>query len=77
MNKDRIKERLAHIRNIQTHTWSGMLVSAAGSFGLFWTVDTLLARIFFVVGILLFAWLLSVYLNRNEAIENIIQQLED
>lgn len=71
MNKDKIKENLAHLRNIQTHLWTAMLVTAGGTL-------TLLQHlkgyniVLFILGVLTFSFLFNVYLGKNELIENTI-----
>jgi len=77
MAKERLKENLANLRNVQTHLWTAMLVTISGSFALLQSFDNLLNRFLIVIGIALFFFLLNAYLNKNEIIENTIKKLED
>ncbi|OGI01250.1 MAG: hypothetical protein A2Y25_01830 [Candidatus Melainabacteria bacterium GWF2_37_15] len=77
LQKEKIKEKLANLRNNQTHTWTAMLVTISGSLTLLQSLEKFMNKILFSIGILLFIILLYIYLNRNEFIEKIIQKIED
>lgn len=77
MKKDQIKETLSNLRNLQTHTWTAMLVTISGSLTLLQSFDKSLSKILSIVGFLFFLFLLNVYLNRNERITKITQKMED
>ena len=74
MNDDQIKETLINIRNIQNHTWAGMLLCFSGSLGLIFAGKGILAWLFSGIGFMLGFWLLNVYLIRNEAIDRITNE---
>ena len=77
MNKDQIKEKLANLRLVQTHTWIAMLAAFSGSFGLAWGFKGVLVKIISFAGVLFSFFLLYVYLNRNELINKITKNMED
>jgi len=77
MNKESIKENLLNLRNVQTHTWTAMLVTISGTLTLLWTFELLLSKILFILGIMFFAFFINLYFNKDENIRNLTQKLED
>lgn len=77
MAKERIKEIIAHHRNTQTHLWTAMLVTLSGNLTLLQFLNSILNKFLFGVGVLMSIFLFYVYLNKNEAIINLIKKLED
>lgn len=77
MSKERLKEKLTNLRNIQTHLWTAMLVTISGSFALLQSFNSLLNKFLVVIGIVFFFFLLNAYLYKNEIIEKLIKKLED
>lgn len=77
MEKERLKEKLANYRNVQTHLWTAMLVTISGSLALLQSFNNLLNKFLVVIGIAIFFFLLNGYLNKNEIIEKLIKKLED
>lgn len=77
MKNEKIKENLNNLRSIQTHTWNALLVTAGGSLTLIQTINKPLNKILAIAGFLFFAFLLNVYLNRNELINKLTNKLEE
>ena len=77
MNKESIKENLINLRNVQTHTWTAMLVTISGSFTLLQDFHKLFNVVFSIAGFLFFLFLLNVYLNREEIINKFTEKLEN
>ncbi len=77
MNKEEIKETLKNHRNIQTHLWTGMLVTISGTLSLLQNFDGWLNKVLFIIGNLLFIFLFSIYLDKNEQILKLTRKMED
>ncbi|GEM_PF-5557645 len=77
MAKERLKEKIANLRNVQTHLWTAMLVTISGSLTLLQSFDTILNKILCIAGFLLFFFLLDAYLSKNKYLKELIQKVED
>ena len=77
MDKELIKEKLKNLRAIQTHIWTAILITAGGPFTLLHSFNELLSKILSISGFIFFLFLLNVYLNRNEVINQLTDKLED
>ena len=76
MTKEHIKENLTNYRNTQTHLWTAMLVTLSGSFALLQSSHSFLGKTAAVIGFLISFLIFYFYLNLDELIKNLTNDLE-
>ncbi len=77
MKKLDIKERLKNHRNVQTHLWTGVLITGGGTLSVAQSPETFLNKSLFLIGVVFFFLFLYFYLNKNEQILKLTKKLED
>ena len=76
MDKEYLKEKINHNRNIKDNIWTALIVTIGGTIGLSLNSNSILKIILICVGVLAIIFFINAYFIRFSIIENLISKLK-